>query len=61
MPRSAGILVTPARLAAGVTPAPTVHTIQSQNPEDGILLQVGGDGLIKVARTLRGGGGAAAD
>src|ERR1700682_129189 len=28
----------PARWAAGVTPAPSVHSIQAQNPADGILL-----------------------
>ena len=29
---------TATRGAAGVTPAPSVHSIQAQNPEDGILL-----------------------
>ena len=32
---------TAARGAAGVTPAPTVHSIQSQNAADGILLSMG--------------------
>src|ERR1700719_938927 len=29
MPRSEGILVTPARLAAGATPAPSIHTTRN--------------------------------
>src|SRR5579863_2351855 len=32
---------TAARGAAGLSPAPSVHTIQAQNREDGILLWVG--------------------